>query len=114
MCKASVAKLAERCNVSRMSDEQPFAALGARLKLARETRKMSIGELAELIGVKRQTVSFWENGKTEPGAAKLYAASKHLGASVEWFITGEGGGTGRAALMALSDEIKRKLDSIPA
>lgn len=97
-----------------MTAEQPFAALGARLKLARETRKMSIGELADLIGVKRQAVSHWENGKAEPGAAKLYKAAKHLGVTVEWLITGEGSGTSRAALMALQDEITRRLESIPA
>ena len=34
-----------------------------RLKAAREYREIGVGELAELLGVKRQTISMYESGK---------------------------------------------------
>lgn len=58
-------------------------ALGDRLRAARHRCALSQDEVAELLGVKRQTVSAWETGVTVPTAfqvadmAAAYCASAH-------------------------------------
>lgn len=58
-------------------------ALGDRLRAARRRCALSQDEVAELLGVKRQTVSAWETGVTVPTAfqvadlAAAYCASAH-------------------------------------
>lgn len=58
-------------------------ALGDRLRVARRRCELSQDEVAELLGVKRQTVSAWETGVTVPTAfqvadlAAAYCASAH-------------------------------------
>lgn len=59
-------------------------ALGDRLRVARHHCELSQDEVAELLGVKRQTVSAWETGLTVPTALQIadlaaaYCASAHL------------------------------------
>ena len=99
-----------------MTDAQPFGPIGKRLRAAREARKMSQGELADLVGVSRQAVVLWEIGKTEPGAAKLHKAADELGVADERVLTGEGDGPdsspGRAAIRAMIRTLERKLESL--
>ncbi|OBY83860.1 hypothetical protein ACM14_19205 [Delftia sp. JD2] len=58
-------------------------ALGDRLRAARRRCALSQDDVAELLGVKRQTVSAWETGVTVPTAfqvadlAAAYCASAH-------------------------------------
>lgn len=58
-------------------------ALGDRLRAARRNCELSQDDVAELLGVKRQTVSAWETGLTVPTAfqvadlAAAYCASAH-------------------------------------
>lgn len=58
-------------------------ALGDRLRAARRHCALSQDEVADLLGVKRQTVSAWETGVTVPTAfqvadlAAAYCASAH-------------------------------------
>lgn len=44
---------------------------GDKLKSARELKNMSVDDLAEKIGVSRQTIYDWEAGKSEPRKGKL-------------------------------------------
>lgn len=100
-----------------MTDEQPFAAIGARLQLARKARAMSQGELAEAIGVNRQTIVLWERGASEPGAVKLLRVAESLGTSIDWLLTGAGDGpesTQRSALRAMIRAIERKIEALDA
>lgn len=36
------------------------------LKYLRETKKISQDKLAEMVGVDRSTIGYWENGKADP------------------------------------------------
>lgn len=64
-------------------DANTKKALGDRLRAARRRCALSQDEVAELLGVKRQTVSAWETGVTVPTAfqvadlAAAYCASAH-------------------------------------
>ena len=95
----------------------PFVAIGQRIRLARELRKMTQGELAEACGITRQAVVLWEKGESEPGAAKLYKAADFLGATIEWLLTGSGEGpesNSKASLRALIRSIERRIEAIDA
>jgi transcriptional regulator with XRE-family HTH domain len=41
-------------------------AIGTRIKRARERKRWTQKQLAELIGVSQKTIDNWENGRTEP------------------------------------------------
>ena len=44
---------------------------GKKLREVRKSKKLTQKELAEQIGIKRNTYSDWENGKTEPSFENL-------------------------------------------
>lgn len=51
---------------------------GARLKQLRTRQRISKVKLAALVGVERQAVYEWENGKSQPRADTLASLAKHL------------------------------------
>lgn len=51
----------------------------SKLKKARELKNVSVDDLAEKLGVSRQTVYDWESGKSEPRKEKLYKLQQILG-----------------------------------
>lgn len=55
----------------------------------RENQHMSQEELAEKLGVTRQTVSNWENDKAIPDAEKLAKICKVFGVSADAMLNGE-------------------------
>ena len=58
-----------------------------RLKAAREYREIGVGELAELLGVKRQTISMYESGKLpNPGVENIRKMSEVLKFPVDFFF----------------------------
>lgn len=60
---------------------------GERLKAARVYREIGVGELAELLGVKRQTVSMYESGKLlNPGIENIEKMSEVLRFPVDFFL----------------------------
>ena len=67
------------------------AALGNRLKVARAERGLSQGQLAQLAGVTRQTISSIETGQYGPSALLAFVLAKHLVKRVDelFFLTGE-------------------------
>lgn len=54
-----------------------------KLKSARELKNWSVDDLAEKMGVTRQTVYDWESGKSEPRKAKLDKLRGILGMDYE-------------------------------
>ncbi len=66
-----------------------FMMIGDVLKQARNTRNISQTQLAEMIGVTKQTYLKWENGTTEPKASQVVALSNALGVSASEICTGK-------------------------
>lgn len=64
-----------------------------RLKEARLYRKMTIEELANSIGVKKQAVSQLENGKTTPEYNNLFLLSEALRFPIDYFLEENAGTT---------------------
>ncbi len=62
-------------------------AIGDKIGEARRARKMSQSDLAELLGVTRQSVSKWELNVTEPDSAKLINLSIIFEVGVEYFYS---------------------------
>lgn len=58
-------------------------SLGETLKQHREDCKMTQEFVAESIGVSRQSVSKWENGKSDPSTSNLIALAKLFEISAE-------------------------------
>jgi DNA-binding XRE family transcriptional regulator len=59
-----------------------------RLRIAREEASLEQGELADLIGVSRQSISAAESGKSEPRKITLNAWALATGVPVKWLETG--------------------------
>jgi putative transcriptional regulator len=65
--------------------------LGNRLRVARAERRLSQAELADLVGVTRQTVSAVETGQYCPSTLLAFLLARELGKRVDevFFIEGE-------------------------
>lgn len=64
-------------------------------------------ELARILGVSRGIISEFSSGAREPSKDFLFAISKKLGVSIDWFLTGEGE-------MFLPGRDPRKKEALPA
>ncbi|WP_243555776.1 XRE family transcriptional regulator [Priestia megaterium] len=60
---------------------------GIKLKQARSIRNMTLQELAQLIGVKHQAISKYENGKSIPNGEKIQLLAKILSFEPSFFYT---------------------------
>ena len=61
--------------------------LGEKILTARKKAGLSQTDLADLIGVSRQSVSKWETGESSPEAGNLLPAAKALNVTVDWLLT---------------------------
>ncbi|MDE4098717.1 MULTISPECIES: helix-turn-helix domain-containing protein [Rhodobacterales] len=68
------------------------ATFGDRVAAAREAAGMTQGQLSRRLGVKKSTLSGWEQDLSEPRANKLSMMSGLLNVSMTWLLTGEGDG----------------------
>ncbi len=66
----------------------PTWTLGDRLRKARETTGLSMGEFAEKVGLSRVTVGNAESGKKKPLEVTLKRWSLATGVSYEWLLNG--------------------------
>lgn len=72
--------------------------LGARIKQARLSAKLTQQRLADKVRVTRSAVSQWETGDIEGiEASNLVAAAKALRVSVDWLLSGASGVAARVA-----------------
>ena len=65
-------------------------ALNKNLKLARAMADLTQEEAAERVGVSRQTMSNWENGKTSPDIVSIMNLSKIYNVAVELLLSPSG------------------------
>lgn len=63
-------------------------SIGDRIIDLRKQKKLSQGQLAEIIGVSRQAVSKWESGQNSPDTIKLIHLADILDTDVEYLATG--------------------------
>lgn len=63
--------------------------LGARLRAARQARRIGLRSLAKRLGVSASLISQVENGKVMPSVATLYAIARELGISMDELFSGE-------------------------
>ncbi len=57
-----------------------------RIKRLRKNKGLKQQELAEILGIKRNTYSDWENGKTEPSFENLIKLADLLEVSIDWLF----------------------------
>ena len=57
--------------------------LGEKIRKLRKGRKISQEELAEKLGVSRQSVSLWENGQTQPTIENIIAIAEVFGVATD-------------------------------
>lgn len=62
--------------------------LAKRLRAARLLADMEQADIAKRIGVARQTVSAWEQGRTEPSATYFVRWALATGQPLEWLAEG--------------------------
>ncbi len=65
---------------------------GDRVAGAREQARMTQGQLAKRLGVRKKTIEEWENDHAEPRASHLSMMAGMLNVSLSWLLTGEGEG----------------------
>ena len=86
---------------------------GGRVRRLRNAKGMSQSELAELAGVKKATISWWEQDYKDDCSAKaLQNAAKALGTTVEYLMTGKEEGLLGIAAKALAEH-KAMMGKIP-
>lgn len=64
-------------------------SISDRLFTARTAAKLTQKKVADLLGVKAQTVSQWESGKIKIGVERIAQLSDLYGVSCDWLIKGK-------------------------
>ena len=72
-------------------DAVPEVELRHRLRIAREFAGLEQEELAQKMGVSRNTITNYEKGKVAPRKIVLNAWAWHCGVSLDWINTGRPG-----------------------
>ena len=60
--------------------------VGDRIKIVRESNKMSQVEFGKSLNVTKQTVSNWENNNVQPSVDILKSIALEYGVSTDWMI----------------------------
>ena len=64
--------------------------LGEKIFTARKKAGLSQTDLADAVGVSRQSVSKWETGESAPEAGNLLLIAKALNVTTDWLLSEEG------------------------
>jgi HTH-type transcriptional regulator, cell division transcriptional repressor len=103
-----------RRHIHRMNDSSDDT-LGGRLSAARDASGLSLADVANRIGVKREHLLAWEADRAEPRPSNLIDLAGILGVSPMWLMTGLGSGPvqegGDVPLEALKLELQRLSDA---
>lgn len=83
--------MAARKTFSRITDASDDT-LGGRLSMARDAAGLSLPDVANRVGVRRDTLLAWEADRSEPRPSKLVDLAGILGVSPMWLMTGLGAG----------------------
>lgn len=70
-------------NVDRLKRRNPTAMLYDNIKCYRKKNNMSQDELAEKLGISRQSISLWETGQTQPSIDNIIALAKIFNISTD-------------------------------
>ena len=71
---------------------QDSATFGDRLAAARENAGMNRSQLARRLGVRKGTITSWEEDAADPRANRLSMLAGVLNVSMTWLLVGEGDG----------------------
>ena len=63
--------------------------MNEKIILCRKKAGLSQMDLADLLGVSRQSVSKWETGEANPDVSNIAALAKALGVTVDWLLNEE-------------------------
>ena len=63
--------------------------IGSKIKAARIEKKLTQEQVAELLGVSRQTISNWENEKSYPDIISVIKMSEYYDVSLDYLLKGE-------------------------
>jgi transcriptional regulator with XRE-family HTH domain len=66
---------------------------GEQIKIYRKINNLSQQDIADLLGVTKQTISGWEKGKFSPPLSFVYEIAEKLNVSVNWLLGAEQKGT---------------------
>ena len=83
-----------------MTDFDPGAGLGPRLRLVRGSRQLSVRELARRVGCSASMISQIERGVSVPSVGVLYSLATELGSSLDYLLFGSGAGPDRVPAVA--------------
>ena len=72
------------------ADFDPGTGLGARLRLVRESRALSVRELARRVGCSASLISQVERGVSVPSVGVLYSLASELTCSLDYLLFGAG------------------------
>jgi len=64
------------------------SSLNKRILDKLKEKNITQAQLAELLGVHRNTINDWIRGRMEPGLKKAFHLAKILNVSIDWLITG--------------------------
>lgn len=60
--------------------------IGDRIKLHRERRGMTLGELADEVGVSDSTIKFWESGRSDPSLINAISVADVFNLSLDCLV----------------------------
>lgn len=63
--------------------------LADRLRKSLRVREVSVQDMADHLGLSRNTVSSWINGRSRPGRPQLLAWADRVDAPLSWLVTGK-------------------------
>ena len=63
--------------------------IGSKIKAARLEKKLTQEQVAEILGVSRQTISNWENEKSYPDIISVIKMSECYDVSLDYLLKGE-------------------------
>lgn len=98
---------------SRMTDSSDDT-LGGRLSAARDASGLSLADVANRIGVKRDHLLAWEADRSEPGPSNLIDLAGIFGVSPMWLMTGVGSGPVQEAGVVPLEALKLDLQRLTA
>ena len=67
--------------------------IGKRIKQAREAVRLTQQEVADAVGVSRNSVAQWEIGASRPAQERLVPLTKTLNVELGWLMADDGSGT---------------------
>ena len=86
--------------------------IGCKIKAARIEKKLTQEQVAELLGVSRQTISNWENEKSYPDIISVIKMSECYDVSLDYLLKGEQK-MKRILMVSVSDDHGQSVNAFP-